>query len=338
MPGWPFPWPGRSNPSMSPSPARSCSTKRAGNGRRGRPGESRMRRKLIVNADDFGMCVGVNTGIIRACQTGIVTSATIMANGLAFDDAVARARDCPKLGVGIHLVLLGGAPVAPPRAVRSLLGPDGAMPNDFGVFLRRLLRRELRPAEIETELRAQIEKALAAGLRPTHLDSHKHAHAHPSVLEVMLRLAEDYGIAHIRRPHERLTFISTAGLASADVVTFLKQKASALALARYEAAFRARLRAARARAPEAFFGFAHTGLLNPSLICYIIRHLPAGTSELMCHPSDMDDTLRHYPTRLKASRVQERAALTDPSVLEEVKRQGVELVNFADLTETIDHA
>ncbi len=290
-----------------------------------------MRRKLIVNADDFGMCVGVNAGIIRACQTGIVTSATIMVNGPAFDDAVARARDCPKLGVGIHLTLLGGPPVAPPGAVRSLIGPDGAMPNDFGVFLRRLLRQELRLSEIETEFRAQIEKALAAGLRPTHLDSHKHAHAHPAVLEALLRAAEAYGIAHIRRPYERLTFISAAGLGWAQVATFLKQKASALALARYEAAFLARLRASGARAPEAFFGFAHTGLLNPALICYMLRLLPVGTSELMCHPSAMDDTLRRSRTRLKAARVRELAALTDARVANEVARQGIELVNFADL-------
>ncbi|MFQ3580276.1 MAG: ChbG/HpnK family deacetylase [Chloracidobacterium sp.] len=290
-----------------------------------------MRRKLIVNADDFGMCVGVNTGILRAHRQGIVTSTTIMANGLAFADAVARAQDCPQLGVGVHLVLLGGPPVAPPQDVRSLLGPDGTLPNDFGVFLRRLLRRELRPAEIEIEFRAQIERVLAAGLRPTHLDSHKHAHAHPLVLDVLLRVAEAYGIRSLRRPQERLAFVSLSGLNRQDALTFVKQKASALALARYARAFRRRLRTAPVRIPDAFFGFAHTGLLNPALICYMLRLLPVGTSELMCHPADMDDTLRRYPTRLKEARLREQAALTDPRVRDEIIRQGIQLVNFSDL-------
>lgn len=302
-----------------------------------------MHRRLIVNADDFGMCVGVNAGIVRAHQTGIVTSTTLMANGLAFEDAVARSRDAPRLGVGIHLVLLGGTPVAPPAAVRSLLGPDGTFPNDFGVFLHRLLRRELRPAEVETEFCAQVEKVLAAGLQPTHLDSHKHAHAHPLVLDVMLRVAERYGLQCVRRPHERLTFVTLAGLRPDESLTFFKQKLSTLALARYAPAFRARLRLATVRTPDAFFGFAHTGLLNPALICYILRLLPVGTSELMCHPSEMDDTLRHYPTRLKASRVRELAALTDDRVRAEVTRQNIQLVNFAHLDHcaelhTTDHA
>ncbi|MGQ9898320.1 MAG: ChbG/HpnK family deacetylase [Acidobacteriota bacterium] len=290
-----------------------------------------MPRRLIVNADDFGMCVGVNTGVLRAHHAGIVTSTTIMANGLAFDDAVARLRDAPRLGVGIHLVLLGGKPVAPPSAVRSLLGPDDTLPNDFGLFLRRLVRRELRPAEIKVEFCAQVEKVLSAGLQPTHLDSHKHTHAHPQVLEVLLQVAESYGIRALRRPHEHLTFASLAGLRPSSTLTFIKQKASALALVRYAADFERRLRMTKLRAPDAFFGFAHTGLLNPTLICYLLSLLPIGTSELMCHPSEMDDTLRHYPTRLKSARARELAALTDAQVQAEVARQNIQLVSFAHL-------
>lgn len=290
-----------------------------------------MRRRLIVNADDFGMCVGVNTGVIRGHRAGVVTSTTIMANGAAFADAVARLRDAPGLGVGVHLTLLGGPPVAPPSAVRSLLGPDGTLPNDFGAFVRRLVRRELNPMEIEIEFRAQVEKVLAAGLRPTHFDSHKHTHAHPLVLDAALRTAEAYGVPCIRRPHERPAFVSTAGLRPGEVVTFVKQKISAAALARYERAFQASVRAAGLRTPDAFFGFAHTGLLNPALLCYMLRLLPEGVSELMCHPADWDETLRRHPTRLKEARVRELAALTDARVREEIARRNIELVNFADL-------
>jgi predicted glycoside hydrolase/deacetylase ChbG (UPF0249 family) len=116
-----------------------------------------------------------------------------------------------------------------------------------------------------------------------------------------------------------------------EILTFVKQKASALALVRYAADFQARLRTANVSAPDAFFGFAHTGLLNPALICCIIRLLPIGISELMCHPSELDDTLRHYPTRLKTERLRELAALTDPQVQAEILHQNIQLVSFADL-------
>ncbi len=290
-----------------------------------------MHRQLIVNADDFGMCVGVNSGVIRAYHNGIVTSTTLMANGAAFDDAVARLRDAPGLGVGVHLTLLGGPPVAPPSAVRSLLGTDGTLPNDLSAFMRRLVRRELKPTEIEVELRAQVERVLAAGIRPTHFDSHKHTHAHPLVLDVVLRVAEAYGVPSVRCPHERLTFVATAGLQYGQLMTLMRQKMSALALARYAAAFRSAVRAARRQIPDTFFGLAHTGLLNPALLCYMLRLLPGGTSELMCHPADWDETLRRYPTRLKAARVSELAALMDAGVREEIARQNIQLVSFAAL-------
>lgn len=285
-------------------------------------------RLLIVNADDFGFGPGVNAGIAAAHTRGILTSTTLMANGDAFDDAVARARDLPDLGIGCHLVLLGGRPVAPESDVRSLLAPDGTFSNDFGGFLGRLVAGKLKQAEIVTEFRAQVEKIFNAGIKLTHLDSHKHSHAHPLVLEAALKVAEEFGLACIRKPYEKLGFTSFAGLDADGKKTFVKQKLSAVVLERYAGAFARRMRASAIRTPDHFFGFAHTGLLNPRFLCYLLKRLPIGTSELMCHPAELDASLHGAPTRLKESRVRELAALTAPEVRAEIERLGIRLANF----------
>jgi chitin disaccharide deacetylase len=295
--------------------------------------DSPASRFLIVNADDFGFGPGVNAGIAAAHTTGILTSTTLMANGDAFDDAVARARDLPDLGIGCHLVLLGGYPVAPASDVRSLLAPDGTFSNDFGGFLRRLIAGQLKQSEIVVEFRAQVEKILNAGIKLTHFDSHKHSHAHPLVLEAALKVAGEFGIGCIRKPYEKLGFTSFAGLDGGGKKTFVKQKLSAVVLERYAGPFARRMRASAIRTPDHFFGFAHTGLLNPRFLCYLLKRLPIGTSELMCHPAQLDASLNGAPTRLKESRVRELAALTAPEVRAEIDRLGVRLVNFNALGE-----
>ncbi|MBX7220814.1 MAG: ChbG/HpnK family deacetylase [Blastocatellia bacterium] len=285
-------------------------------------------RRLIVNADDFGMCHGVNTGIVAGHTNGIITSATLMANGDAFDEAVALAKAHPTLGVGCHLVLLGGRPVTNPRLVPSLLEPDGTFNNDFGTFTRRLVTGKLKVTEIICEFRAQIEKIQAAGLQLTHLDSHKHSHAHPLVLDAMLQVATEFGIPAIRNPFERFWRAPLKTLETGSKVTLLKQQASRLVMSRYARQFNHHVAGRPVRTPEHFFGFMHTGLLTTSLVTCLLAKLPTGTSELMCHPSHLDDTLATYKTRLKESRVRELQIMMSPEVRETVNRLNIRLVNF----------
>ncbi|HEV2667612.1 MAG TPA: ChbG/HpnK family deacetylase, partial [Blastocatellia bacterium] len=140
-------------------------------------------RRLIVNADDFGLTNGVNCAIIEGHTRGLVSSATLMANMPAFDAAVRLAKDHPSLGVGLHFNITQGRPVAGASRVGSLIDDRGEFWGTSTAFLRRMLAGRLKIEEVVIELRAQIEKALNAGLRLTHVDSHKHTHALPQVCE-----------------------------------------------------------------------------------------------------------------------------------------------------------
>lgn len=292
-------------------------------------------RRVIVNADDFGLSAGVNAGILAGHLQGVVTSATVMANGAAFDDAAARARAHPSLGVGCHLTLIGGPPTAPAAAVPGLIERNGRFPDTLGAFLRRLLAGRVRTAEVVVEFRAQAERVMQAGIRPTHFDSHKHTHAHPVVLEAALRVAEEFGVRCIRSPFERLTFGADrrARRFAADWRTLVKRKVAACVLARYARSFHRRAHGAPVIAPDFFFGFAHTGLLTPDFLCYLMENLPPGTSELMCHPAEVDAALRNSVTRLKEARFRELAALTDARVRRVVEAHNVRLIHFGVLAE-----
>lgn len=146
-------------------------------------------KRLVVNADDFGFTPDVNEGIIEAHVRGILTATTLMANGAAFDDAVRRAQDAPALDIGCHLVLIGGA---------SLL-TGKPLPETPARLVSLLAAGRIRVYE---ELRAQVERILEAGIRPTHLDTHKHTHLAPPVLDAVTRLGEEFHIRWIRRPFD----------------------------------------------------------------------------------------------------------------------------------------
>ena len=139
-------------------------------------------RRLIINADDFGLTAGVNRGILEAHGHGVVTSATLMATGAAFEDAVAIAHANPALGVGCHIVLTDGTPVSPPKSIPTLIGSDGKNFRPSLVdFIQALLRGAIREDDLEREAVAQVQKLQCAGINVTHLDTHKHTHTAAAV-------------------------------------------------------------------------------------------------------------------------------------------------------------
>ena len=140
-------------------------------------------KRLVVNADDFGFTPDVNEGIVEAHRHGILTATTLMANGDAFDDAVKLAAEVPTLDVGCHLVLVGG---------RSLLPGRQPLPASVPGLLAAIVSRRIRLRE---ELTAQMRKILDAGIAPTHIDTHKHTHLAPPVLDAVARFAEEFGVA-----------------------------------------------------------------------------------------------------------------------------------------------
>jgi hopanoid biosynthesis associated protein HpnK len=290
-------------------------------------------RRLIINADDFGLTAGVNRAILEAHEHGVVTSATLMANGQAFEDAIALAQSRPGLGVGCHVVLVDGASLLDETAVRSLLDRGG---NRFGHprfregitrFGALALLGRLAENEIEAEATAQIRKLQTAGITVTHLDSHKHTHLFPRVLRPLLRAAASCGVKAIRNPFERIQGSQLA--ASPSLWRRWTEVGILRSLARQ---FREAVQQAGISTPDGTLAIAATGSLNERLLRLMVENLPDGTWELVCHPGYNDADLRRVHTRLRASREQELRILTSSSTRNLLEMNGIEIVSFRDFS------
>jgi len=291
-------------------------------------------KRLIVNADDFGLTEGVNRGIVEAHRNGIVTSTTLMATGAAFSSAVALAKQTRGLGVGIHLNLTEGEPVLDGREIPSLV-QEGVFAGGLAQLSKGVVTGKVKLREVEAEMRAQIEKVLAAAIQPTHLDGHKHVHMLPRVFSIVIRLARDYGMAGVRCSGEPAAGAAEfVGRSVGHSAKMLTQYLGGRALSALSRRFREKVRQASLSCPEYFFGITHTGFLDGESLLKILRRLPEGTSELMCHPGYADAELARMATRLREQRHAELEALTRPEVKAFVAEHGIELIRYRDLVET----
>lgn len=286
-------------------------------------------KDLILNADDFGLTQGVNEGILRAHQQGILTSATLMASSTAFDDAVARAKAVPTLGVGCHLVLVGGTAVSRPETIPSLVSSEGKFPRTLPQFVAKLSSGNVRLREVEIELRAQIDKIRAAGIVPTHVDTHKHTHAHPLVMNALGKVLREAGIACVRKPAEDLADsweTQSAGERSWG------RLASAAAVRAVEPWFQSLAEKYELRTPDHFLGLAMTGRLSAAVLQRLIETLPEGRTEIMLHPGICDADLARTGSRLQEQRQMELDALLSPEARGAVERNGVRLITYAAIS------
>lgn len=291
-------------------------------------------KNLIVNADDLGWTDGVNRGILEAFRTGIVTSTSLLANGTAFMDAIEAAKSAPRLAVGVHLNLSDGDPVADRESVTSLLDDDGRLADGPERLLWKRARRGLILDEVEEEWDAQIQRVRDAGIRPTHLDGHKHVHMLPGLFEIALRLAKKHRIEAIRASLEESSL--RAALASgsqhhAGVVIKQGVQARGLKLLARDA----RKQAARMGIATADYlcGIAQTGELTLEGVEQLLKGLPEGTTELICHPGYADAALQKTATRLQASRQKELEILTDGRIRKLVASQGIRLIDYGSVTQ-----
>jgi hopanoid biosynthesis associated protein HpnK len=289
-------------------------------------------RNLIVNADDLGWTLGVNRGIAQAHRNGIVTSASLLANGRAFEAGVQTACESPRLGVGVHLNLSDGKPVAPPEHVKSLLDENGDFSGGPEALLFRLTAKSLETKEVETEWHAQIEKVRAAGIRPTHLDGHKHVQMLPGLFVVALRLAKKHGIEAVRVAHEasRLRAALTSGGEPAGLM--LKQGVQARGLKLLARDARGMAERAGIGTADYFCGIAQTGVLTKKGVQQLLASLPEGTTELMCHPGYADAELETSATRLQKSRQTELEILTDSEIRKSIAALGIRLINYGEIS------
>ena len=289
-------------------------------------------KRLIVNADDFGLTTQVNQAIIDGHFCGLISSTSLLANGEAFESAVALSRQAPRLGVGVHLNPTEGKPVAPASSIPSLVNGQGCFARKPGHLWRAMILGRVSTVDIEKELRAQIEKVLAAGIVATHLDSHKHVHALPVLGRMTIRLARQYGIPAIRCVAERWSALGCLlGRFPHAKTTIFRQLLNSCTLALVSRGWSRQLRRAGVAYASHFYGLTPTGFLDEELLREILCHLPDGTSELMCHPGFVDKALRQTPTRLLEQREMEYQALTRPGIKLVAKDLGVQLVNYGDL-------
>jgi hopanoid biosynthesis associated protein HpnK len=286
-------------------------------------------KELILNADDFGLTKGVNEGIIRAYQDGVLTSTTLMANGPAFDDAVQCARANPKLGVGCHLVLAGGPAVAPPEDIPSLVDKNGRLPDSLVAFVARVSSGAIRAEDIERESRAQIAKIRGAGIEPTHLDTHKHTHAHPRVMKVLAQVAQALGITRVRKPAEHLR--DSWRMIASESGASPKQVAAVAAVRLISADFASISKKYGLRSPDTFLGVAATGQLGPEALCHLIDTLPEGRTEIMLHPGICDEDLARTGSRLQAQRQFELDGLLAPQVRRAIEHHRIRLITYREL-------
>jgi predicted glycoside hydrolase/deacetylase ChbG (UPF0249 family) len=254
--------------------------------------EGSAARRLIVNADDFGVTEGVSRGILRAHREGLVTSTTVLATLPPQPELDAIARDAPQLGLGLHFNLTLGRPVSRPETVGSLVDAEGRFRRDLA-----MLQEHARPDEVRRECEAQIEAFTRRfGRGPTHLDSHHHAHRLPRVMDAVV-----------------------------DVVL-----AARLPLRSQDEGFRDGLRRREIATTDSFVGDADVEpYWTTERLLDKLPTLPLGLTELMCHPGFFDEHLAY--SRYGRQREVELAALCDPEARATLERLDIELCHFGAL-------
>jgi predicted glycoside hydrolase/deacetylase ChbG (UPF0249 family) len=289
-----------------------------------------MPARLIVNADDFGLTQGINRAIGELHSAGVLPSTTLMANGAAFDDAVEVACAHATLGVGCHIVLTDGTPISPPGRIRSLLGPDGRnFRPSLAAFVQALLLGRINEEEVAREALSQIEKLQRAGIKITHLDTHKHTHLFPSIASTLLQVAERCAIRAIRNPFEPdWSLALDHGSRTRRLVVRLMGRLRP----RFEA--HTQIRNGHMLTTDGTVAISATGELNSTTLGGILRVLPfSGTYELCCHPGYNDDELDRVATRLRAHREVEREALLSEIPKLQTCTNTAVLLNYGELAD-----
>jgi chitin disaccharide deacetylase len=271
---------------------------------------------LIVNADDYGYFRCVSAGILHAATEGIVTATGVFANRPDLEADAASLRDHPAIDVGVHLNLTDGTPLT--RELKNKLGRwSGRFPGKYALAVAVLAGR-ISLDDVVREWQAQIERCLACGLKLAFLNSHEHVHMLPPLFPLVLALAREHGIAHVRFPAaERPVRASAGGMFRNAVMKALET---------------VNRRARRQPAPR-FLGLQLSGKLDLGYLEDTIPRLRAGeVYELMCHPGHLDRAEVDDPRLLGYHDWEgELAVLTSPAAKDLLQRDGVRLVGYRDL-------
>jgi predicted glycoside hydrolase/deacetylase ChbG (UPF0249 family) len=291
-----------------------------------------MAARLILNADDFGLTRGINRAIAELHAAGALTSATLMANGPAFDDAVAIAHANPTLGVGCHIVLTGGTPIAPPGTIPTLIAPDGKnFRSSLIDFHLAVLRGKVSEADILREATAQIQRLQTAGIAVTHVDTHKHTHILPQVARALLLAVGRAGIRAIRNPFEQPWSLRIARSAP-----MRRLQVALMSLLRPRFLSLPQIASGAVLTTDGTIGISATGRLDASTLRATLAALPDGLWELVCHPGYSDSDLDAITTRLRTSRDIERTALLEVFTNNSPNPSAPKLIHYGDVYRDVD--
>jgi hopanoid biosynthesis associated protein HpnK len=270
-------------------------------------------RRLIVNADDFGRSSSINEAVVRAHRDGILTSASLMVNETAAEDAVKLARENPQLGVGLHLTLVCGRAALPWEKISHLAGPDGRFSeNPAAAGWRYFFRSECR-RELEAEMEAQFAKFHATGLRLDHVNGHLNIHLHPVIFQILMENAEAWRIHGMRLTRD--PFLANARLASGEWGYRISHAVIFGLLSNWA---RRRLELQGVRHTAWVFGLLQNGRVDAIYVEKLLRRLPAGDLELYSHPS-LDQFRNEFD------------ALVNPVIRKLAREQGIQLIRYQDL-------
>ena len=270
-------------------------------------------RRLIVNADDFGRSHSINEAVIRAHQDGILTTASLMVNEPACDEAVAFARNHPQLGVGLHLSLVCGRSALPPSKIPGLVNDKGEFTRSpVGAGFRYFFLRRLRN-QLEQEIAAQFDRFRSTGLKLDHVNGHLHMHLHPLILSILLNKFEAWGITRMRLTRD--PFWLNAKLARG---AWLYRATHAFIYLLLSKRARRSLEQRSVRFTPFVFGLLQNGRVTQEYVSRLLSHLPCGDSELYSHPS-----LHEFKNEFDA--------LVSPGVKQLVHERDIKLIRYQDL-------
>lgn len=292
-----------------------------------------MPRRLIINADDFGMTSGVNRAITDAHRAGLVTSATTMANATATNEAISLATQNHSLATGCHLVLVDGQPLSEPDSVQSLIASRNGNHAQFRSGVAKLAiaaaSGTLRTNEIHSEAAAQIQRLQSAGLNLSHIDCHMHSHIVPVVARAVMQAAREHGIPAVRNPFEPAWAVSATHKTSS--LRSWNRSTQVTMLRALQPKFLAAASQYGLKTPDGTIGIAATGLLDQALLRRLVSAMPEGIWELVTHPGYLDQELAQAKTELKASRSVELQLLTSADTLQLFRQRDIQLISFREL-------
>jgi chitin disaccharide deacetylase len=279
--------------------------------------KERLQKRLIINADDFGLGPAINRGVMEGFENGIITNTSLSSCGAAFDEAIEFARRRSNLGVGIHLTLNEECPVSHKDNIKSLLDGDSFL--NFSAFLKRFFSCRIVLEEVRLEFESQMQRFIKTGIKPTHLDSHKHIHMLPGIFEIVLGLAKKYNIRSVRFSRSAMfdilksqRFFRAFGVFGLSILAVLQLP---------------KIREYSIAVPDNCYGLIESGSLDEKQVCYILKHIRHGASEIFCHPADSGikgDSLGY-------NRKNELKAFTSYSVKELIRKLDIKLIRYDEI-------